>query len=478
MSVRRAKIVCTIGPASRSPEALRALVSAGMNVARINFSHGSHAEHAAVIADLRQISDELGTPLAILQDLQGPKIRLGTLQDGGVDLHSGARFTLTVDDIEGTAERASTSYKALPADVAPGDEILLSDGLLRLIVDEVFATEVACTVVDGGYLRQRAGINLPGAELSVPSMTEKDRADLAFGVSQGVDWVALSFVRSAADVDALKAELARLQADVGVVAKLEKPQAIESLEAIVDSADAIMVARGDLGVEMSPERVPFIQKTIIRACAAAGKPVITATQMLESMIENPRPTRAEASDVANAVFDGTDAVMLSGETAMGQYPIEAVQMMDRIVCEAERNVAAQPEHRRRARRAAPLSFSDAIAEAAGLVAADTQAAAIVAFTQSGFSAKLIAKSRPQTPIYAFTPNEDVQRRLCVHWGVEPRLSAYVERTQDMIEVVEERLVREEHVRVGDSLVFLAGMPSNRPGTTNTLRLHRVGEKIS
>ena len=475
--MRRAKIVCTIGPASRSPDVLRALVDAGMDVARLNFSHGSHADHAAVVADLRRIADEAGRPLAILQDLQGPKIRLGTLQGGSVQLSTGARFVLTTEEIEGDADRASTTYKALPSDVTQGDDILLSDGLLRLRVDGVNGEDITCTVVDGGHLRQRAGINLPGAELSVPSMTEKDLADLAFGVEQGVDWVALSFVRSAADVDALKAELARLQADAGVIAKLEKPQAIDALDAIVDAADAIMVARGDLGVEMSPERVPFIQKTIIRACAAAGKPVITATQMLESMIENPRPTRAEASDVANAVFDGTDAVMLSGETAMGAHPIHAVQMMHRIVIEAERNVAAQPEMCRRARRESALSFSDAIAEAAGQVAADTKAAAIVAFTQSGFSAKLIARSRPQTRIYAFTPHRRVQRRLCVHWGLEPRHAAYLERTQDMIEVVEQQLLEEGIVRAGDSLVFLAGMPSNRPGTTNMLRLHTVGDEV-
>lgn len=475
--MRRAKIVCTIGPASRSPDVLRALVDAGMDVARLNFSHGSHADHAAVVADLRRIADEAGRPLAILQDLQGPKIRLGTLQGGSVQLSTGARFVLTTEEIEGDADRASTTYKALPSDVTQGDDILLSDGLLRLRVDVVNGEDITCTVVDGGHLRQRAGINLPGAELSVPSMTEKDLSDLAFGVEQGVDWVALSFVRSAADVDALKAELARLQADAGVIAKLEKPQAIDALDAIVDAADAIMVARGDLGVEMSPERVPFIQKTIIRACAAAGKPVITATQMLESMIENPRPTRAEASDVANAVFDGTDAVMLSGETAMGAHPIHAVQMMHRIVSEAERNVAAQPEMRRRARRESALSFSDAIAEAAGQVAADTKAAAIVAFTQSGFSAKLIARSRPQTRIYAFTPHRRVQRRLCVHWGLEPRHAAYLERTQDMIEVVEQQLLEESIVRAGDSLVFLAGMPSNRPGTTNMLRLHTVGDEV-
>lgn len=475
--MRRAKIVCTIGPASRSPDVLRALVDAGMDVARLNFSHGSHADHAAVVADLRRIADEAGRPLAILQDLQGPKIRLGTLQGGAVQLSTGARFVLTTEEIEGDADRASTTYKALPSDVTQGDDILLSDGLLRLRVDGVNGEDITCTVVDGGHLRQRAGINLPGAELSVPSMTEKDLADLAFGVEQGVDWVALSFVRSAADVDALKAELARLQADAGVIAKLEKPQAIDALDDIVDAADAIMVARGDLGVEMSPERVPFIQKTIIRACAAAGKPVITATQMLESMIENPRPTRAEASDVANAVFDGTDAVMLSGETAMGAHPVHAVQMMHRIVSEAERNVAAQPEMRRRARREAALSFSDAIAEAAGQVAADTKAAAIVAFTQSGFSAKLIARSRPQTRIYAFTPHRRVQRLLCVHWGLEPRYAAYLERAQDMIGVVEQQLLEEGIVRAGDSLVFLAGMPSNRPGTTNMLRLHTVGDEV-
>ena len=475
--MRRAKIVCTIGPASRSPDVLRALVDAGMDVARLNFSHGSHADHAAVVADLRRIADEAGRPLAILQDLQGPKIRLGTLQGGAVQLSTGARFVLTTEEIEGDADRASTTYKALPSDVTQGDDILLSDGLLRLRVDGVNGEDITCTVVDGGHLRQRAGINLPGAELSVPSMTEKDLADLAFGVEQGVDWVALSFVRSAADVDALKAELARLQADAGVIAKLEKPQAIDALDDIVDAADAIMVARGDLGVEMSPERVPFIQKTIIRACAAAGKPVITATQMLESMIEHPRPTRAEASDVANAVFDGTDAVMLSGETAMGAHPVHAVQMMHRIVSEAERNVAAQPEMRRRARREAALSFSDAIAEAAGQVAADTKAAAIVAFTQSGFSAKLIARSRPQTRIYAFTPHRRVQRLLCVHWGLEPRYAAYLERAQDMIGVVEQQLLEEGIVRAGDSLVFLAGMPSNRPGTTNMLRLHTVGDEV-
>lgn len=478
MNIRRAKIVCTIGPASREPAQLRALIEAGMNVARLNFSHGSHEDHAAVVADLRRIAAELGRTVGILQDLQGPKIRLGTLADESVELEQGERFVLTTDEVEGDAKRASTTYKALPGDVKAGDEILLSDGLIRLVIDEVNGSDVICTVADGGRLRQRAGINLPGAELSVPSMTPKDLEDLAFGVEQNVDFVALSFVRKAADIAALKKELARLGGDVVVVAKLEKPQAIDALDEIVAETDAVMVARGDLGVEMSPERVPFIQKQIIRACAAAGKPVITATQMLESMIENARPTRAEASDVANAVFDGTDAMMLSGETAMGAYPIQAVRMMDRIVREAERHGSMRIERRRREEHELPLSFSDAIADAAGQVAADTQAAAIIAFTQSGFTAQLIAKYRPQTPIYAFTPNKRIQRRLCLHWGIEPCLAEYVERTQQMIEIVNNRLLSEGRVQEGESLVFLAGMPSNSPGTTNMLRLHRVGESFS
>jgi pyruvate kinase len=390
-----------------------------------------------------------------------------------VELVAGQRFVLTTAEIEGDDARASITYAALPEDVVEGDEILLSDGLLRLEVEKIQGCDVVCRVADGGRLRQRAGINLPGADLSVPSMTDKDLEDLAFGFEQQVDIVALSFVRRAADIVALKTQLRRLGSDAVVVAKLEKPQAIDALDEIMAEADAVMVARGDLGVEISPERVPFIQKTIIRAAAEAGKPVITATQMLESMIENPRPTRAEASDVANAIFDGTDAVMLSGETAMGQYPVQAVRMMNRIVCEAESHGGLHAERRRRD-RSLPLEVPDAIAEAAGRVAFDTQATAIIAFTQSGFTAQLIAKYRPSTRIYAFTSNERVQRRLCLYWGVEPCLAEYVERTSEMIELVDGRLLSEGRVQEGDRLVFLAGMPSNRPGTTNMLHLHRAG----
>ena len=330
-----------------------------------------------------------------------------------------------------------------------------------------------CEVVNDGVLRERAGINLPGVDLSVPSMTAKDHVDLAFGIAQEVDYVALSFVRRAEDMAALQAILKQAPVPIAAVAKLEKPQAIEVLDDIIAVSDAVMVARGDLGVELSPERVPSVQKSIIRTAVRAGKPVITATQMLESMIENPRPTRAEASDVANAVLDGTDAVMLSGETAVGQYPVDAIQMMDRIVREAERGLQLSPERRRRGDEL-PLSSPDAIAEAAGRVAADTQAAAIIAFTQSGFTARLISKHRPIHPIFAFTTRTHVLRQLCLNWGVYPRYAEFVADTDEMVARVDATLREEGLVQQGDNLVILAGMPPTQQGTTNILRLHRVG----
>jgi pyruvate kinase len=478
MIERRAKIVCTIGPSTRSPERLRELMEAGMDVARLNFSHGNHADHARLMADLRQLSRELGRPLAILQDLRGPKIRVGELEAGFVELQTGQSLVLTTEKVKGNSSRVSTSYQQLPQDVHQGDEILLNDGLLRLVVKQVGQGEVECRVVDGGILRAGAGINLPGVELSAPSLTEKDHLDLAFGMAQGVDFVALSFVRQAADIVQLKEILERAGSPIPVVAKLEKPQAIDALDDILQVADGVMVARGDLGVELSPERVPFIQKTIIRKAFRAQVPVITATQMLESMIAHPRPTRAEASDVANAVFDGTDAVMLSGETAVGQYPVEAVRMMDRIVREAERHATFTPERRRRAEQDRPLSFPDAMADAAGRVAADLKAAAIIAFTQSGFTARLISKYRPSTPIIAFTPNERVFRCLCLYWGVQPRHALFIEDTDQMIEAVDARLRREGLIREGDRLVILAGTPSTHSGTTNLMRLHLAGQRLS
>ena len=474
---RRAKIVCTIGPASR--QRLGELIEAGMDVARLNFSHGEHAEHAEVVADIRRLAKELNRPVAILQDLQGPKIRTGVHADGPVTLQTGQSFTITTEEIIGDASRVSTTYEPLPRDIGEGDEILLSDGLLRLVVRRIQDTEVECEVIDGGVLRERAGINLPGADLSVPSMTKKDREDLEFGISQQVDFVALSFVRKAADIAELKALLQRADVPIGAVAKLEKPQAIEDLDAIVEATDVVMVARGDLGVELSPERVPAVQKRIIRAAVQAGKPVITATQMLESMIEHPRPTRAEASDVANAVFDGTDAVMLSGETAMGKHPVAVVQMMDRIVREAESEIEFSPDHRRRRRaEELPLGFPDAIADAAGRVADDIQAAAIVAFTQSGFTAQLISKYRPAHPVFAFTSHDRVLCRLCLNWGIYPRRTDFVADTDQMVEKIDAILCEEGHVQAGDNLVILAGMPPTQQGTTNLLRLHRVGTALT
>jgi len=472
MLPRRAKIVCTIGPASSSPEKLAALVEAGMDVARLNFSHGTHQDHAQVIAELRRLAAQRNRPLTLLQDLQGPKIRTGPLAAGPVELVAGAPFTLTTRPVPGDAACVSTTYPQLPADVKPGDQLLLSDGLLRLEVKGVRGEDVECMVVDGGQLRARAGINLPGVSVSAPSLTAKDEADLEFGIAQEVDYVALSFVRRAADVTDLKERLARRGAAIGVVPKIEKPEALDELEAILSAADAVMIARGDLGVELSPERVPFIQKQIIRQAAQFKVPVITATQMLESMIEHPRPTRAEASDVANAVFDGTDAVMLSGETAAGRYPVEAAAMMARIVREAETHLAFAPERRRRDE--GTVSFPDAMAEAACRAAAEVKAVAIVAFTQSGFTARLISKHRPSVPVVAFTPHPRILRRLGLYWGVLPRYSPFIADTEQMITRADQALLEENLTRPGDPLVFLAGSPSSQQGTTNLMKLHWAG----
>ena len=475
---RRAKIVATIGPASETPERLRQLIEAGIDVARLNFSHGDRKDHARVIEHIRSISKELDRPVALLQDLQGPKIRIGDLPNGGIDLKSGDPFTLTTEAISGSQTSTSITYPALPNEVKTNDEFLLSDGLLRFRVESVDNTEVHCRVLDGGHLRSRAGVNLPGIKLSVPALTDKDRADLEFGIDQQVDFIALSFVRHAADIVELKNLLAAAKADIPVIAKLEKPEAVEdNLEDILAVTDAVMVARGDLGVELSPERVPFLQKTIIQKAAHFKKPVITATQMLESMIDNPRPTRAEASDVANAVFDGTDAVMLSGETATGDYPVESVRMMDRIVREAERHVADRYE--RRAAEELPIDFPDAIAKTACQAAADIDAKAIVACTQSGFTALLISNQRPSTPILAFTPATKIYHRLCLYWGIVPKLLLdFVPETETMITRIDAVLDRKELVQHGDSLVIIAGTPATHEGATNLMKLHRVGETFA
>ena len=475
---RRAKIVATIGPATRAPEQLLGLVEAGMDVARLNFSHGTHEDHAPVVDALRRIAEDVSRPVAILQDLQGPKIRIGPLTAGSVHLDAGAHLVLTTTAAPGDADRISTPYAELPQVVRPGDDILLSDGLIRLTVRAIDADDVRCEIVEGGTLRERAGMNLPHTGGSAPSLTDKDIDDLSFGLRMGIDYVALSFVRRAADVEDLKARIRTHGAHAAVVAKLEKPQAIDNLEAILLAADVAMIARGDLGVELSPERVPFVQKDIILRAAVHKVPVITATQMLESMIEHPRPTRAEASDVANAILDGTDAVMLSGETAIGRHPLATVRMMHRIVAEAEAHAPYLP-HLGRPRRADDevSSFEDAAAEAACGAAADIKARAIVAFTESGFTARLISKYRPATPIFAVTPREDVCRRLALCWGVTPLRAEPVQGTGRMIATIDSRLRQEGLVALDDPLVILAGTPFGVPGTTNLVRLHRAGASV-
>ncbi len=470
--MRRTKIVCTIGPASSSPEVLRQLIRAGMNVARLNFSHGTHEEHARVIVQIREIAAELGAPVAIMQDLQGPKIRLGKFRGGHVQLLQGAEFALTTRPVEGTVEIASTTYDRLPQDVKPGDRILLVDGLIELTVLQVTGDTVRCRVISGGDIGDHRGINLPGVAVSASSITDKDRDDLWFGISQGVDAVAVSFIRGPEDVLDVKELINEMGGgDLPVVAKLEKPEAVERLDAILDVADGVMVARGDLGVELPLEEVPLVQKAIIRKARKRALPVITATQMLESMVGSPRPTRAEASDVANAILDGTDAVMLSAETAVGKYPVETVQVMARIAVQAE---TAMPDLAATSERAS--TFPEVISEAACRAAGEMKARAIVAFTQSGSTARLLSKYRPAAPVFAFSPSEVVRRRLNLHWGVMPKTIRAVQNTDELVGEIELLLLRDGTVHVGDALVIVAGAPLFVRGATNMIQLHRVEER--
>ncbi|MGH9702238.1 MAG: pyruvate kinase [Candidatus Acidiferrales bacterium] len=468
--MRRAKIVCTIGPATSSPAAVDRLMRCGMDVARLNFSHGTHLEHADRIKAVRQASIKHEKPTAILADLQGPKIRTGELEGGKkVFLHAGQQFVITTDKIIGNAERVNTIFRQLPREVHKGDRMLLSDGEIALKVEAVRGRDVICQVENGGELGQHAGINLPGVKLKVPSLSAKDRKDLIFALDQGVNYVAISFVRSAADVRAAKAAIARAGFDTPVIAKLEKPEAIANLDEILGVADGVMVARGDLGVEMSPEKVPVVQKQIIRRARDFRIPVITATQMLDSMTENPRPTRAETSDVANAIFDGSDALMLSGETAVGRYPFEAVSMMDRIIREAEASVVDQP----RPMPSGELQINEAIAEAICHAAEELKMKVIAVFTETGGSARLVSKYRPPAPIVAFTPNQETRRRISLLWGVLPRTIAPVKDVDLLAKIAERRLREEGLVGRGDVVGIIAGTPIGTRGTTNLMRLHRV-----
>lgn len=469
---RRAKIICTLGPACNSESAIRDLLRLGMDVARLNFSHGTHTEHARNIARLRRAAKKEHRTVGILADLQGPKIRTGPLRGHTpVTLEAGSRVVITPRDVPGTEKLISTTFPALAKDVEPGSRILLSDGLIELQVLAVHDDEVECEVINGGVLGEHQGINLPGATLSVPSLTEKDQADLEFALQHGVDYIGLSFVRSAADIRAGQQLIRQHGSNVPVVAKLEKPQAIDQLEEILEVTDAVMVARGDLGVELPPEKVPVIQKYVIRKCAEWRKPVITATQMLESMVENPRPTRAEASDVANAIFDGSDAVMLSAETATGQYPREAVAIMGRIVVEAERSMA-QEEAERRRRNHRRLSIAETICESIAHAAEDLEMGAIAVFTESGNTAKLISKYRPKAEIFAFSHMPHVCNRLNLLWGVRPVFHHQERTTEAMVRAAEIKLLDEGRLKAGDVLGVVAGTQL-ASGSTNFMRLHVV-----
>jgi pyruvate kinase len=472
--VRRAKIVCTLGPATSSPEQITALVEAGMDVARLNMSHGSHEQHRRAYQLVRQAADRTGHGVGIFADLQGPKIRLGEFAEGSAVLERGQEWTITTRDVPGDDKACSTTYAGLPGDVAPGDPVLLDDGRVRLRVTAVDGQDVRAEVVVAGKVSDHKGINLPGVAVSVPALSEKDVEDLRFALSLGVDFVALSFVRSAKDVDDVRAVMDEVGVHVPVIAKIEKPQAIENLDEIVKAFDGLMVARGDLGVECPLEDVPFLQKQVIDKARRNAKPVIVATQMLESMISAPAPTRAEVTDVSHAVLDGADAVMLSGETSVGEYPIRTVETMARIL-------AATEEHGLQGLTAIdwqPRTKGGVVAKAAAEVAERVGAKYLVAFTQSGDSARRLARYRGEIPILAFTPEARVRSQLSLTWGVETFKTAPVEHTDEMVRQVDEQLLRIGRVKEGDLVVIIAGSPPGLPGSTNALRIHKMADAIN
>ena len=466
----RTKIVATLGPSTDSLDTVRQLIRSGVSVIRLNMSHGTHQEHGDRIQRVRQAAKEQGAQTAILLDLQGPKIRLGNFEDGGCVLEEGERFVLTAQQVIGTCERASCSYPELATDVEAGDRVLLADGALELRVQSSDGTEVVCKVVRGGPISDHKGINLPGVHVSSPSLTKKDLADLQFGVKNGADLVALSFVRNREDVLRLRIHLEDCGVTLPIVSKIEKPEAWTNLDSILEESDGVMIARGDLGVELALEKVPSIQKSIIGRARRLGKFVITATQMLESMMDRPYPTRAEVSDVANAIYDGTDAVMLSGETAAGKYPLEAARLMQRIAAESEMSVhfreLPQPEN---------PTYANVIADATYRAAQAVEAHAIVVFTATGSTARLVSRFHPPVPIYAFTPKEDIARQLQVSFAIRAIIAPDTRSTDEMLQQLDRILMQNGSLKKGDTVVFVAGQPIGRPGTTNLMKLHRVGE---
>jgi len=472
--MRRAKIVCTMGPAVESSEKVHELIAAGMNMARLNLSHGGYDEHQARLDLVRSVAAEINQPVAILVDLQGPKIRLARFKDGPHDLARGDIFTITADEVEGTKERVGTTYKGLPGDCKPGDRILIDDGKVTVEVIEVTGNDVVTKVIEPGAVSNNKGINLPGVAVSVPALSEKDKEDLRWGLAAGADFIALSFVRSAADIKDVHAIMDEVGIRRPVIAKIEKPQAVENLQEIVDAFDGIMVARGDLGVELPIEDVPLVQKRCIELAREAAKPVIVATQMLDSMIVNSTPTRAEATDCANAVLDGADALMLSGETSVGAFAIQAVQVMARIIVKTELDMM----DRIRPMRTQPKTKGGAITKAAVEVGKIVDAKFLVAFTKSGDSARRMSRLRSPIPILALTPDVATYNQLALSWGIESMITPMVNHTDEMVKQVDTLLVESGRGSVGENVMIVAGSPPGIPGSTNAMRVHRIGDAIS
>ena len=475
--MRRTKIVCTIGPATRSPEALRQLLQAGMNVARLNFSHGKHEQHAEVVSYLRALAEEMQQPVAILQDLSGPKVRVGNVAGDGVTLTPGTEITLTMDDVPGDEREINLPVPEIFEAVVPGTQLMLDDGLLELRVKSKRSGRLVCEVVVGGLLTSHKGVNVPHVSLPIAAVTDKDLEDLKFGIAQKVDYVAASFVRSASDIAVLRGVCEAARAKIPIIAKIEKHEAVDAIDSIMEAVDGIMVARGDLGVEVPIDEVPIIQKMLIHKANRAGKPVITATQMLDSMIRNPRPTRAEVSDVANAIFDGTDAVMLSGETAMGAYPFEAVRMMAKIAVHTESSMDYGKILDEKMRFDTGKSITGAIGQATCDIAHDLSCAAILTASATGRTARVVSRYRPRAPIICATNRAETYQRLALVWGVQSVMVDIADDSDSMMQACIDAADKTGQVQTDDIVVITGGVPVGRPGSTNFIKIHRIGQPL-
>ncbi len=472
--LRKTKIICTIGPASEQVDTLKRIINAGMNVARLNFSHGDYDEHGARIISIRKASEETKQTVAILLDTKGPEIRTGKLEAAEVELKQGETVILTTEEMLGNEKKISVSYEGLPNDVHPGSLILIDDGLIGLNVDKIEGQEIYCSILNGGILKSKKGVNVPGVRINLPGITEKDANDIRFGIEQGIDFIAASFVRKANDVLEIRKILEEKHADIQIISKIENQEGVDNIDEILQVSDGIMVARGDLGVEIPAEEVPLVQKMIIEKCNKVGKPVITATQMLDSMQRNPRPTRAEASDVANAIFDGTDAIMLSGETAAGKYPVESVETMSRIALRTEQSL----DEKKIFQQLSALehtTVTDAISESVAKTAIDLQVKAILTPTESGQTARFVSKYRPKAPIIAITPHEKVMKKLSLNWGVYPIIGNEVKSTDEMLVSAVDGVLKAGYIKHGDLVVITAGVPVGQTGTTNLMKVHIVGD---